>query len=150
MCAITVDAAQKQRLNDTIEVHNLPFVSQRSIRHKNNDLTTPMAVHIRRAAVTVDQTQKQPLDDHSRFTFGALPSRSMRHKNNDLASPSRFTFGALPLQSIRQKNNDLATSSRFTFGALPSRSIRRRKRLDDPLEVHIWRAAVTVDATQKQ
>ena len=59
MCAITVDAAQKQRLDDPIEVHNRPFVSQRSMRHKNNDLTTPW-----------------------RFTFGALPSRSIRHKNN--------------------------------------------------------------------
>ena len=147
ICAITVDPTQKQLLDDPFKGHKQLFVPSQSMRHKNNDSTTPsrftighlchngrsgtkqrlddpIEVHNRRAAATVDVAQKQRLDDpisvHNRRAAITVDA-AQKQRLDDPTTPSRFTIRALSSRSTRHKNNDSTIPTRFTIGALPPR-----------------------------
>ena len=97
----------------------------RSIRHKNNHSTTTRGSHLARCR-------------HGRCDTKTMTWRPHRGSHSARCRCSRYDK-----KTMTWRLHQGSHSARCLHGRL-----EQRKRLDDPLEVHIWRAAVTVDATQ--
>ena len=137
---ITVDAAQKQRLDDPIEVHNPRAVVTVDAARKQR-LYDPIEVHSR---IYVDAAQNHDWMTPSRFKIGSLLSRLIWHNKRTTRRPHRRSRPAIcditvdaaqqqqttraPLrgsQSARcrhgssgSKKNNPTTPSTFTIGYL--------------------------------
>ena len=136
ICVTTVDAAQKQRLDDPIEVHNRRAAAMIDAAQKQR-LDDPIAVHNRRAAITVDATQKQrldnPLEVHDRRAVVTVDAAQKQRLDDPIAVHNRRAVVTVDAA----QNHDWMIPSRSKIGSLLSRLIRHKKeRPDDPIDVH--------------
>ena len=131
ICAITVDPTQKQLLDDPFKGHKQLFVPSQSMRHKNNDSTTP-----------------------SKFTIGHLCHNGRCGTKITTRRPHRGSqsascrHGRRGTKTTTRRPHLGSQSARCHHGRWGTKTTTRRP--DDPIEVHNRRAVVTIDAAQKQ
>ena len=127
ICVTTVDAAQKQRLDDPIEVHNRRAAAMIDAAQKQR-LDDPIAVHNRCAAITVDATQKQRLDNPLEVHKSARCRHGRRGTKTTTRRPHRGS------QSVCCRHGRCGT----------------KPRLDDPIELQNRLSVVTADPAQQR